>query len=648
MAKIPLKRGRPRAAGTVGPVADLEAHLPPEWWRELFDSLYLRTDGDVVENDGNTIRDVDMVIRATGIQPHDRILDLCCGQGRHALELARRGYQHVTGVDRSRFLVRLARRRAARLGLNVAFHEGDARAYRVREGAFDGVIVMGNSFGYFDTEEDDLKVLNTIQRALRSGGTVVLDVTDGEWMREHFERRSWEWIDENHFVCRERSLSDSGERLISREVVVHSERGVIADQFYAERLYSRAGIVRLLEKAGFGNVRMHETVVTESERGQDLGMMAHRLFLTAGAPRKLPVISGRKRAPIRVTVIMGDPRLPDAVKKNGRFNPEDIETIQRLRDALSQIPGHGFTVLDNHATLLNDLKGVETDLVMNLCDEGFNNDAFKEMHIPAQLEMLGLPYTGAGPACLAVCYDKALVRAVAINLDIPVPFETFVRPDDQSATIPSVFPALLKPNFGDSSVGIDQHAIAHTPEQLVGYFGRLRETLPGRPVLVQEFLSGSEYSVCLIGNPSVGLRALSILEVDYSGLDPELPRILGYESKWLPESPYWTQIKYKETALPSEQRRQLIESSTLLFERLACRDYARFDWRTDSEGTIKLLEVNPNPGWSWDGKVNIMAGFEGLRYPQLLQLIVEAACDRLGIGTAAVAAAEPAQQAARA
>ncbi len=55
----------------------------------------------------------------------------------------------------------------------------------------------------------------------------------------------------------------------------------------------------------------------------------------------------------------------------------------------------------------------------------------------------------------------------------------------------------------------------------------------------------------------------------------------------------------------------MIEHSARLFERLGCRDYARFDFRADAKGEIKLLEVNPNPGWCWDGKVNLMAGFSG-------------------------------------
>src|SRR3546814_19429431 len=101
--------------------------------------------------------------------------------------------------------------------------------------------------------------------------------------------------------------------------------------------------------------------------------------------------------------------------------------------------------------MLADLRARPPAFVLNLCDEGYNNDAFQELHVPAYLEVLGVPYTGAGPACLGLCYDKALVRAAAQAIDVPVPLETYFNPDDQSATIPSVFPALIKPNYGDRS-----------------------------------------------------------------------------------------------------------------------------------------------------------------------------------------------------
>jgi D-alanine-D-alanine ligase len=132
----------------------------------------------------------------------------------------------------------------------------------------------------------------------------------------------------------------------------------------------------------------------------------------------------------------------------------------------------------------------------------------------------------------------------------------------------------------------------------------------------------------MIGNPGIGFRFLPVMEVDFGELDPGLPPILGYESKWLPDSPYWTQIKYREATLEDDTIRQLYDQSSLLFERLGCRDYARIDFRADASGTIKLLEVNPNPGWCWDGKLNIMAGYAGMRYADLLESILQAAQSR--------------------
>ena len=620
--------GRPRQR-TLGPVSDLERHLPDDWWRTLFNAVYLKTDGDIVENLASTSRDVDLLVGAVGLEPNDRILDLCCGQGRHAIELARRGFKHVSGIDRSRYLIRLARKRARDIGVAVDFREGDARRFRFGDGNFDCVCLIGNSFGYFDRHEDDIAVLTRVKRALRSHGMLVLDIVDGAWMRDNFEPRTWEWIDQQHFVCRERSLDRNGERLVSREVVVHAERGVIADQFYAERLYDRETIAKLLESLGFDEVFFHEAPEHESARNQDLGMLSRRNFLIAKGPRRAAV--SPKRSNIRfpeVTVLLGDPRLPDHVKKGGVFNKEDMDTVGKLKSALDELEGYTFSYLDNHAAMLGELRRNPPAFVLNLCDEGYANDAFKELHVPAYLEMQGIPYSGAGPTCLGVCYDKSLVGAIAASLDIPVPLETYFDPDDQAASIPLDYPALIKPNTGDSSIGITAQSVVHSPREADQYLTYLRKLLPGRPILIQEYLDGPEYSVSVIGNPGHGYTVLPVLEVDFTKLDPSLPPILSYESKWDPESPYWTDIGFRETDVPDELKRSLSDHSCRLFERVGCRDYARFDFRTDRNGKVKMLEINPNPGWCWDGKLNLMAGFGGYRYADLLRMIIEAAQGR--------------------
>src|SRR5690606_7482547 len=302
----------------------------------------LLSDYDVVVTNETTRRELDFIVSAAAIQPHSAILDLCCGQGRHSLELARRGFRNVTGVDRSRYLIRLAKKRAQNEGLQVVVKEVDARNPRLPESTFACVAIMGNSRGYFSNQKVDAQVRMAVGQILGPSGQLVLDITDGAYMADHFERRSWEWIDEHHFVCRERSLSADRGRLISREVIVHDELGVIADQFYAERLYTRESIGKLLEKCGFRNVRHHGNAEAVSDRDQDLGMMARRLLLTADAPQ-LPLRKPKgKLQQIDVTVLLGDPRLPDDVKRNGTFNSEDLDTVRRLKDALSELKQYKF------------------------------------------------------------------------------------------------------------------------------------------------------------------------------------------------------------------------------------------------------------------------------------------------------------------
>jgi D-alanine-D-alanine ligase len=84
--------------------------------------------------------------------------------------------------------------------------------------------------------------------------------------------------------------------------------------------------------------------------------------------------------------------------------------------------------------------------------------------------------------------------------------------------------------------------------------------------------------------------------------------------------------------LPEKIRNEIVQCCLALFNRLGCRDYARFDWRLDAEGRPKLLEVNPNPGWCWDGHLAKMAAYTGISYSGMLAGILEAAKERYGLG----------------
>jgi len=495
-------------------------------------------------------------------------------------------------------------------------------------------MVLGNSFGYFETAQDDLRVLKEVFRALKPWGKLLIDVTDGEYLRNNFLPRSWEWINAKQFVCRERSLSVDKQRLISRELVSDVDEGIMVDQFYAERLYTRESITELLQVAGFSDIVIHQEISPDSQRNQDLGMMEKRIIVTAAVRKEWsPQKKKSKEQLTNVTVILGDPNRPDLLKPKGVFDDDDFYTIDQLKDALRELPGYQFTYLDNHNMLISELlklKG-KTDFVFNLCDDGYVNIPRQELHVPALLEILEIPYTGAGPQCLASCYDKSLVRGIAQEMSIPVPDAIFIKPEDSTFELPINFPIIVKPNFGDSSFGITQRSVVQNAEELLNAVTEIREKFGyDKPILLEKFLTGKDISVGIIGNPPESYQALPIIEEDYSCLPEGYPRICGYEAKWMPDSPYWN-IQSIRADLPEETEKNLIEWCTKLFERMECRDYSRFDWRLDTKGNPKLLEVNPNPGWCWDGHLAKMAKVADISYAQLIEAVLQAAEHRLGI-----------------
>ena len=634
-AAKPKPQGKAVIRGSIGPVEDLESYVRADWWRDIFNANYLRTDGDVVEDREITESEVDAYLQLVDVSKDAAILDLCCGQGRHVLELVHRGFTDLHGVDRSHYLISRAKKLAGEQGYRVRFHEGDARKLRFPDDGFQFVYVAGNSFGYFESADDDVAVLNEIRRILAPQGQMLIDFTDGEYQRRNFEPRSWEWIDRNYFVCRERALSKDGSRLVSREVITHVRKGVIADQFYAERLYTEAQLRELLQQNGY-EVLAARPMSTTSKRNQDLGMMAHRVVLAARSTKTQAGVRPIRPKHQRVTVLMGDHRKPDSVKPGSTFDADDYHTINELKSALTRVPGFRFSYLDDHDTLIRDLQeqAGRIDFVFNLCDEGLRNEAVKELHVPALLEALSVPYTGGDPQCLAYCYDKSLVRGIASEMDIPVPEAFIVSPEQVTfISLPLDFPVIVKPNFGDSSIGITADSVCYDVAQLEQAIVKAREASGfDRPVLVEQFLTGKDLSVGIIGNPPDNYRVLPIIEEDYSALPKGLPRICGYEAKWDADSEYFSKLRSIPAELPRATEEFLHASCIRLFQRLGCRDYARFDWRVDANGTPRLLEVNPNPGWCWDGHLARMAEFAGLSYSDMLEAILAAAVERLACG----------------
>ncbi len=180
----------------------------------------------------------------------ERVLDLPCGQGRHALELARRGFR-VTGVDRTAVYLEAARRRAEADGLDVELVRSDMRDFR-RPGGFDVAINMFTSFGYFEDPADDRRVATNFLASLVPGGRLLMDLQGKEIMAARFRPREWYELDDGSLLLEERAPEDHWRRVRLRWVLVRD--GERREHEFLLRLYSAAEIIGLLEAAGFAGV----------------------------------------------------------------------------------------------------------------------------------------------------------------------------------------------------------------------------------------------------------------------------------------------------------------------------------------------------------------------------------------------------------
>lgn len=258
----------------------MSIHVNPDWWKTLFDETYLLTDARSVDDLEITRREVDLFCELLRFEPQQAILDLCGGQGRHSHELHQRGLGPCTVLDYSETLLELGRQQAGRAGSGVTFVQGDAAETGLPADSYDYVLILGNSLGYLPQSSDDQRIIDEAHRLLKPGGSLLLDITDGEIVRQRFTPNAWHEIGENILVCRQRELAEDAVRV--REMVLCKERGLIRDQTYAIRTYGSARLEALLQTSGFSEVTVHRNFPAPAG-DEDRGFMNHRLLLTAQA-----------------------------------------------------------------------------------------------------------------------------------------------------------------------------------------------------------------------------------------------------------------------------------------------------------------------------------------------------------------------------
>ena len=252
----------------------MSIHVKQDWWKTLFDDIYLLTDARSVCNEEITCREIDLICELLSIQKHHDILDLCGGHGRHSFELYTRGYTNCTLLDYSQYLVDHAREFADRNGIPIDIIRSDARETGLPESSFDHICILGNSLGYVSDHDADRRITEEVNRLLRPGGKLLIDITDGDVVIESFKPMAWHEIEDDIVVCRQREIKNGS--VHAREMVLCKKKGLIRDENYSIRLYNENSLTTLLSQSGFSNIKIHKGFRAHQEKG-DYGFMNNRM-----------------------------------------------------------------------------------------------------------------------------------------------------------------------------------------------------------------------------------------------------------------------------------------------------------------------------------------------------------------------------------
>jgi len=311
-----------------------------------------------------------------------------------------------------------------------------------------------------------------------------------------------------------------------------------------------------------------------------------------------------------------------------QVDPEDAleeydcaKTIELISSALEAL-GHSVVRLGGGREFLNNILRESVDIVFNIA-EGHGNYRSREAQVPSVLEMLGIPYTGSDPQCLAICLDKPLTKKLVEDAGVSTPkWQTVANSRELCARFGEglPFPAIVKPAHEGSSKGIRLSSLAQSPKQATEAVIRLLECYR-QPVMIEEFIVGDEVTVGMVGNspPKVlgMMRILPKKPEDYFVYSLEVKR------DWKNLVDYECPARLKPEALD-----KIALYSVKAFAVLGCRDFARLDFRVNADGTPYFIEINPLPGLGDYSDLVIMALKLGWRYEELVGAILSAALER--------------------
>ncbi len=279
--------------------------------------------------------------------------------------------------------------------------------------------------------------------------------------------------------------------------------------------------------------------------------------------------------------------------------------------------------------LVSSLQQDRPDLVFNMA-EAFAGKSALESNVAALMNLLHLRYTGSSPAGLIVAGDKTLTKKVlTFHGLLTAKFATVFRGAVDWAGDIS-FPLIVKPPQEDASLGITGKSVVRNVQELLGKIAEMQTEFQ-QPALVEEFIDGREFYVGVLGN--VNVKALPVIEMDFSGFPADRPKIASWEAKWGDEGDEkGAEFAGTKSVFPTDVSEELTTKMQTVaveaFHALRLRDYARIDLRVTPGGDVYIIEVNPNCYLERSAEFSMAAEKSGLDHTVLIERILELAIGR--------------------
>lgn len=339
--------------------------------------------------------------------------------------------------------------------------------------------------------------------------------------------------------------------------------------------------------------------------------------------RAVHAATGSEPGPLRVGIVYETfgtyPRRPgDPDDFEAEYEPE--ATIEALEAAISRL-GHSPVRVGSPRQLLEQMasgEGRVLDAALSIA-EGYGSRN-REGWAPSLLEMAGVPALGSDALTLGLCLDKAWTLRSVAAAGVRVAAHSLIGPDDaRHPDPPAEYPLFVKPRWEGTAKGIAATSRVNDAAGLEREVRRVVSTY-AQPALVEQFVPGPEYTVCVVGHRPV--RALPVLQ-------RALDRATGIGLHAV-EREGDDRAHHLPGELAPALEAELQEQALRAFGALECLDFARVDFRLDEEDRPVFLEINPLPTFAPDGSFGILAELEGMSFADFLAPVFGEALARLG------------------